>query len=70
MADPDRLHDHLVDAVHKCIRLDGADAVIIGGGPLAAAADSIQKAMCVPVIAPIPTACRALARHAEGRRAR
>jgi Asp/Glu/hydantoin racemase len=60
MADPDRLHDCLTGAVHDCVHLDHAEAVIIGGGPLAAAAERLQSVVGVPVIAPVPSACRAV----------
>lgn len=40
----------------------GAARVIIGGGPLATAADRIAGQVNVPLIQPVPEACRALAR--------
>lgn len=62
MADPDLLYDQLAAAVRDCVRLDHADAVVIGGGPLAAVADRLHSAVPVPLIAPVPAACRAVAR--------
>jgi len=55
-------HDRLILALSKtvcaCIELDGAQAVIIGGGPLGQAADQLQAAFVTPIIAPIPCAIR------------
>lgn len=57
-ADPQRLEAALADAVDQCIQLDGAQAVIIGGGPLGQAAITLSTRFAVPVIAPIPSAVR------------
>ncbi|MEL7088992.1 MAG: aspartate/glutamate racemase family protein, partial [Planctomycetota bacterium] len=38
----------------------GAEQVIIGGGPLADAAERIAEAVPVPLIQPIPEACKAV----------
>jgi allantoin racemase len=59
-ADPDRLVTALADAVQCCIRDDKAEAVVIGGGPLGAAATVLASRFAVPVIAPIPAAVRRL----------
>jgi len=56
MRDPARLRVALAAAVEACIALDGAEAVIIGGGPLGEAARELQPMFTVPVIAPIPSA--------------
>jgi Asp/Glu/hydantoin racemase len=56
MRDPARLRAALADAVEACITQDGAEAVIIGGGPLGEAARELQPMFAVPVIAPIPSA--------------
>jgi Asp/Glu/hydantoin racemase len=56
MRDPARLRAALADAVEACIAQDGAEAVIIGGGPLGEAARDLQPMFTVPVIAPIPSA--------------
>ena len=50
------LRQALADAVHACIELDGAEAVIIGGGPLGQAAEQLQPLFSTPIIAPIPSA--------------
>ena len=57
-ADPGGLEAALADAVTACIELDGAQAVIIGGGPLGQAAIGLAPRFDVPVIAPIPAAVR------------
>ncbi|MDN3278066.1 aspartate/glutamate racemase family protein [Frankia sp. RB7] len=60
MRDPARLRAALAAAVDACIVQDGAEAVIIGGGPLGEAARELQPMFIVPVIAPIPSAVRRL----------
>jgi allantoin racemase len=60
-ADPVRLEAALADAVKACIEQDGAQAVVIGGGPLGQAAIGLAHRFSVPVIAPIPAAMRKLA---------
>lgn len=62
MRDPARLRAALAGAVQACIAEDGADAVIIGGGPLGEAARALQPMFTVPVIAPIPAAVRRIIR--------
>ncbi|CCD97039.1 conserved exported hypothetical protein [Bradyrhizobium sp. ORS 375] len=54
-ADPARLAAALADATRACIS-DGAEAVIIGGGPLAEAADRLQPQFAVPIVKPIAAA--------------
>jgi len=49
----------LIEAATRAIKA-GADRVIIGGGPLAAAADRIASQISVPLIQPLPEACRAV----------
>ncbi len=46
----------LAGAIEVCIVQDGAEAVIIGGGPLGEAARKLQPMFTVPIIAPIPSA--------------
>ncbi|CCE03320.1 conserved hypothetical protein [Bradyrhizobium sp. STM 3809] len=55
-ADPARLVDALAAATRACIEADGAEAVIIGGGPLAQAADQLQPQFSRPIIKPIAAA--------------
>lgn len=59
--DPSRQQAALELAVRACIGQDGAQAVIIGGGPLGEAARALAPLFDVPVIGPIPAAVRALA---------
>lgn len=54
------LRQSLGEAVRECIDLDGAEAVIIGGGPLGQAAEQLQPLFETPVIAPIPCAIERL----------
>lgn len=59
-ANPGRLRAELAEAVRACIAQDGAEAVIIGGGPLGKAASELQAMFSEPIIAPIPSAVRQL----------
>lgn len=56
MADLPGLRAALGRAVADAIEQDGAEAVIIGGGPLAEAADDLERMFDVPIIGPIPAA--------------
>lgn len=55
MANPELLRTALAAAVRSCIG-DGAEAVIIGGGPLGRAATELQRLVAAPLVAPIPSA--------------
>ncbi len=55
-ADPAKLLQTLTDAARLCLEVDGAEAVVIGGGPLGQAAIEIQQQLEAPIIAPIPSA--------------
>ncbi|NOV25589.1 aspartate/glutamate racemase family protein [Cupriavidus necator] len=57
---PQQQEERLAGAVQACVD-DGAQAVIIGGGPLGEAARALGQRFAVPVIGPIPAACEALA---------
>jgi Asp/Glu/hydantoin racemase len=60
-ADPN-LQDRLLgDAVHACIAQDAAQAVVIGGGPLAQSAERLAGRFGVPVISPVAAAMRRVA---------
>jgi len=59
-ADPEALEHALAEAVRACVEQDGAEAVVIGGGPLGQAAMRLAPRFEVPVIAPIPAAVRLL----------
>ncbi|MGY4511994.1 aspartate/glutamate racemase family protein [Bradyrhizobium sp. USDA 3650] len=56
MRNPARLRTALAGAVEACIAQDGAEAVVIGGGPLGEAARELQPMFTVPIISPIPSA--------------
>jgi Asp/Glu/hydantoin racemase len=58
--DAARLQTGLQAMVRACIDLDGAEAVIIGGGPLGEAAAHLQPMFSTPIIAPIPCAVEML----------
>jgi Asp/Glu/hydantoin racemase len=60
--DAQRLRDGLETAVRACIDLDGAEAVIIGGGPLGRAAAELQPLFPIPIVAPIRCAVAQLIR--------
>ncbi|KQX33460.1 aspartate/glutamate racemase family protein [Variovorax sp. Root434] len=64
-AEPQALEDALARAVQRCIDEDGAQAVIIGGGPLGQAALALAPRFGVPVIAPISAAMRQLCARLE-----
>lgn len=55
-ADPVLLSEALAGAVRACIEEDGAEAVIIGGGPLGQAAEKLRPRFDQPVLGPIPSA--------------
>lgn len=57
---PSQLENSLAGAVQACIQEDGAQAVVIGGGPLGEAAQALGERFSIPVIGPVPAACRAL----------
>jgi Asp/Glu/hydantoin racemase len=61
--DLDRLDIALETAIRECVDLDGAEAVIIGGGPLAQAASRLAPRFGIPIIEPIPAALRQLVDH-------
>ena len=69
MRDQAQLRDALAAAVEACIAQDGAEAVIIGGGPLGEAARELQPMFAVPIIAPIPSAVTRIIRLIEARSA-
>ena len=58
MADPRGLAEALYRAGIEAIVRDGAQAILVGGGPLATAARTIASRLPVPVIEPVPAAVR------------
>ncbi|MHB2170031.1 aspartate/glutamate racemase family protein [Alsobacter sp. R-9] len=69
MSDPERLHATLARLVLDA-RAGGAEAVVIGGGPLATAARALQDELDVPIVAPVPAAVRFAIRRARDKAAR
>ena len=55
-AEPCRLRAAIVQAVRLCVEQDGAEAVIIGGGPLGQVAAEVRPIFTLPIIVPIPAA--------------
>ncbi|MEM0907879.1 MAG: aspartate/glutamate racemase family protein [Pseudomonadota bacterium] len=58
MRTPATLTRALEDACDRAITEGGAQAVVIGGGPLARAARSLSRQRPVPIIEPLPAAVR------------
>ena len=58
MADPEKLETALLAACDRAIDHDGADAILIGGGPLSMAARTIAHKVRVPLVEPVPAAVR------------
>jgi allantoin racemase len=70
MADPGRLTEALHAACRRAIDERGAEAIVIGGGPLARAARTLAALLSCPVIEPVPAAVRlAIRRAGEARTA-
>lgn len=61
-SEPDRLREALAIAVRQSLDRDGADVVIIGGGPLGRAAAALREQLSAPIIAPIASASALLLR--------
>ncbi len=51
-------YDELALAATRCIELDGAEVVVIGGGPLSDAAVRLRQHLQVTIIEPVPAAIR------------
>lgn len=68
-ADASALHAALAAAIHEAVCEGDAQAVVIGGGPLAMAARALSASSPVPLIEPVPAAVRlSLARLAQDAR--
>jgi Asp/Glu/hydantoin racemase len=71
MERPDQLEAAMAAACRRAIADLGAQAIVIGGGPLALVARQLQAQFETPIIEPIPAAVRlALARAGQGGQAR
>jgi allantoin racemase len=57
-ADPPRQEAALARAASDCFDLDGAEAVVIGGGPLSAVARALRERFGSRIIEPVPAAVR------------
>ena len=66
MAEPGRLEAALEAAIRRAMAEAAPDAVIIGGGPLAAAAAAVRPRLAVPIIEPVPAAVGLALRRAAG----
>ncbi len=64
MADPARLEAALEAAIGRAMAEAAPDAVIIGGGPLAAAAAALRPRIAVPIVEPVPAAVALALRRA------
>jgi allantoin racemase len=64
-ADPERQFEELLAAVGQCAD-DGAEAVIIAGGPLSATARRLAGACEIAIVEPIPSGCALLAERMSG----
>lgn len=61
-SDPHRQDAALGQAVRECLQRDGANAVVIGGGPLSDTAARLHAQFPTAIIEPLPAAMRALPR--------
>ena len=57
-ADASRQEAALAQSVADCFDLDGAEAVVIGGGPLSGAARALRERFGARIIEPVPAAVR------------
>jgi len=53
MGDEDRLERALIEVAVAAVTLDGAEAVLVGGGPLGPVAAALARRLSVPVIEPV-----------------
>lgn len=65
MADRARLDEALACLIGKAVAQDGARAIVIGGGPLAAAARRLAPRFAIPIVEPIPAAVAMMAAALE-----
>jgi Asp/Glu/hydantoin racemase len=65
MSDPARLVEALGDACRRAIAEGGADAIVIGGGPLALAARALSGGVGVRLVEPVPAAVELALARAE-----
>ncbi len=66
-ADPARQLEELTLAVRQCVEIDGAETVIIAGGPLGDAARRIAALGIAAIVEPVPSACALVLRRLDDR---
>ncbi|MFD1007907.1 aspartate/glutamate racemase family protein [Oceanisphaera ostreae] len=66
LANVEQLDRALAVAIAESIA-DGAQAIILGGGPLSAAAERLQSQFAVPLLNPVSAAARAVVQLGDGR---
>lgn len=66
-ADETALRASLAALIELAVAEDGAQAVIIGGGPLAVAARALRATSPVPLVEPVPVATRLLVERVQSR---
>ena len=64
--DPERLDAALAEAVNRSVAEDGAEAVIMGGGPLSASALRLQPQFEQPLVVAVTAAARAAMQDIAG----
>ena len=57
-ANPADQYDELAQAATRCVELDGAEAVVIGGGPLSDTAARLRRRLQITIVEPVPAAMR------------
>lgn len=58
MHDPVRMAEALLACCEQAVRIDGAEAIVLGGGPLASVAEGIGARIGVPLVEPVAAAVR------------
>ena len=58
MADPAALEAAMLFACQQAVDEDGAEAIVIGGGPLANVARVLAQRLKIPIVEPVPAAVR------------
>ena len=69
-ADPAAQDEALASVAAQCIALDGAEAVVIGGGPLSATAARLRRRFQTEIVEPVPAAMRQVLDALAGRHRR
>ena len=64
-SDNTALNAALLLACELAVRIDGAQSIVIGGGPLAVAARAIVHRVPVPLVEPVPAAISQVLRMAS-----